>query len=55
MDLVSKSSKSKYRRRNLSLRGVAFEGLIFLLMKKAEERVMLRVEKEQKENVTVIF
>lgn len=55
MDLVTKSSKSKYRRRNLSSRVAAFGGLIFLLMKKAEERLMLRVERQWKQNVTVMF
>lgn len=37
-DLMSKSSKSKHRRRNLSLRGAAFGGFDFLVRKKAEEK-----------------
>lgn len=51
MDLVS---KSKYRGRNSSLRGAAFGGLTFYQQRR-QKKVMLRVERNQKENVTVIF
>lgn len=54
-DVVSKGSKSKDRRRNLSFSRVAFGGVDFLVITKTEERMALRGEKEWNENVTVIF